>query len=187
MKRRVMPAAAVFLAATIAFAGCTPPAAERTAWQRTVETVAAQASGGDYATALATLDALETDVVSRRDAGEVSAEQTDAILGRIATVRADLIALVPSPTPTPTPTLEPEPAPTSEPTPEPQPTASDGASDDDGSDDDGSDGDDRSVAPSPADPGTPDEQAPGGDQKDKGPGKDGTGPGSGQGPGKKDG
>ncbi|KTR96336.1 hypothetical protein NS220_02625 [Microbacterium testaceum] len=160
MRRRFLPCAGLLLAAAIALTGCTPPAAEPTAWQSTVQTVANQASAGDYASALATLDALEAEVVSRRDAGTLSTGEAEAILGRIAAVRADLTSLTPTPTPTSTPTAEPA--------PDEQPTISD----DDGADDE-----------QPADPG---QQGPGGNDKGKGPGKDDKGPGSG-GPGKKDG
>ncbi len=50
---------------------------------------------------LSSLDALEAEVVARRDAGEITAEEADGILTRIATVRADLSGLVPTPTPDP--------------------------------------------------------------------------------------
>ncbi|MDF2045186.1 hypothetical protein [Microbacterium sp. Kw_RZR3] len=163
MRRRVLPVVGVLVAITVALAGCTPPATEPTAWQSTVRTVADQASAGDYASALATLDALEAEVTARRDAGELSAEEAAAILDRIATVRADLTSLAPTPTPEPTP------EPTTEPTPEEQPSISD-----DGSSDD----------QAPANPG---DQGPGDNGKGKGPGKDDQGPGNGRGPGKKDG
>lgn len=161
MRRRILLPAGLLLAATLALTGCTPPAAQPTAWQSTVQTVANQASAGDYASALSTLDALEAEVVSRRDAGTLSAGDADGILSRIAAVRADLSSLTPTPTPTPTPTAEP--------TPDEQPTISeDGGADDE----------------EPANPG---DQGPGGNGKGKGPGKDDQGPGSGGGPGKKDG
>lgn len=110
-----LPAAALALAGVLLLGGCAPPAVQPTAWQGSVETVADQAAGGDYAGALASLDALEAEVVARRDAGEVPVNEADRILAAIATVRADLAALVPAPEPTP----EPEPAQTTqEPTPE---------------------------------------------------------------------
>lgn len=162
MRRRTLPVVGVLVAMTVALAGCTPPATEPTAWQSTVRTVADQASAGDYASALATLDALEAEVTARRDAGELSAEEAAAILDRIATVRADLTSLAPTPTPTP------------EATPDDQPTISDDGSSDDGSPDD----------EAPANPG---ERGPGDNGKGKGPGKDDQGPGAGGGAGKKDG
>ncbi|WJS91890.1 hypothetical protein [Microbacterium testaceum] len=157
MIRRAAPAAGLLLAAAIVLTACTPPAATPTAWQQNVQTVADLASGGDYASALASLDALEADVVARRDAGEISADEADGILSRIATVRADLTSLVPTPTPTPTT--------------EPAPTQSSDTVVDDGGDE-------------PAQP-APDDQSPGG-KDDKGPGN-GNGNGNGKGPGKKDG
>ncbi|MFF7681436.1 hypothetical protein ACFZA2_01655 [Microbacterium sp. NPDC007973] len=109
MIRRASLAGVVAVAVALALAGCTPPAAP-TAWQQNVQTIAEQASAGDYASALASLDALEAEVTARRDAGEITAEEADAILTRIATVRADLTGLVPTPTPTPTPVRTTEPA-----------------------------------------------------------------------------
>lgn len=120
MNRRAAPAAALILAAGFALAACAPPAATPTAWQSTVQTVAQQASTGDYASALATLDALEAEVTARRDAGEISGEEADGILSRIATVRADLTSLVPAPATTPTPALTEVPVESSEPAPEEQ-------------------------------------------------------------------
>lgn len=181
MRRRIAPAAGLVLAAVLTLSACTPPAAEPTAWQSTVETVAAQASGGDYAAALATLDALEAEVTARRDAGELAPDEAEAILSRIATVRADLTSLTPTPTPTPTP----EPVQTSEPVQQ-QPTVPD----EDGSSDDGTDDE---VDPGDQGPGNgPSDQAPGGNgngnngNNGNGNGKDG-GPGQGGGSGKKDG
>jgi hypothetical protein len=129
--RRAAPAAALLLAAGIALAACTPPDAAPSAWQQSVQTVAELASAGDYASALASLGALEAEVVARRDAGEITAAEADGILARIATVRADLTSLTPvpsSPAPAPAPdqTSEPEPSETTAPEPtesaEPEPT-----------------------------------------------------------------
>ncbi|MBD8218992.1 hypothetical protein IFU40_10150 [Microbacterium sp. CFBP 13617] len=177
MRRRIAPAAGLVLAAVLTLSACTPPAAEPTAWQSTVETVAAQASGGDYAAALATLDALEAEVIARRDAGELPADEAEAILSRIATVRADLTSLIPTPTP------EPEPAQTSEPVQQ-QPSVPE----EDESSDDGTE-----VDPGEQDPGNaPSDQAPGGNGNgsgngNNGNGNNGNGKDSGGGPGKKDG
>ncbi|MDF2991054.1 MAG: hypothetical protein K0S37_1568 [Microbacterium sp.] len=164
MSRPITLFSGVLLVAVLALAGCAAPTTAPTAWQSTVETVADQASTGDYASALATLDALDADVVARRDSGELSAAEADAILGRIATVRADLSVLVPTPTPTsePVTTTEPEPAPT---TP----------------DDSTDEGDDESVDPGDDAPNGPDDKGPGGSGKDKG----GQGPSDDKGPGKK--
>lgn len=164
MRRRAL--AGVLLAAAVILAGCTPPATTPTAWQQTVQSVASQASTGDYASALATLDALEAEVVARRDAGEITAQEADGILSRIATVRADLSSLVPAPTPTPTPTVES--------TPE-QPAVTDDDTTDDGG----------TVDPGDTGPGGQDPDKDRG--KEKGPGKENGGPGGGGGPGKKDG
>lgn len=161
MRRRILLPAGLLLAAAIGLTGCTTPAAEPTAWQSTVQAVANQASAGDYTSALATLDALEAEVVARRDAGTLSADEADGILSRIAVVRADLTSLTPAPAPTPSSTVEP--------TPDEQSTITD----DGGADDEG--------------PENPGDQGPGGNDKGKGPGKDDQGPGSGGGPGKKDG
>lgn len=146
------------LAGALALAGCTPPAAEPTAWQGVVQTLASQASGGDYASALTTLDQLEAEVTAQRDAGTLATDAAEAILSRIATVRADLTSLAPSPEPT---------APVSESTPEPsQSTVTD----------DEQDAEESEPEPAPADPG------------DTGPGNSGPdAPGSGNpGPGKDD-
>lgn len=157
MIRRIAPTAGLLLAAALALAACTPPAATPTAWQQSVQTVADQASGGDYTSALASLATLEADVTARRDAGEITADEAAGILSRIATVRADLTSLVPAPTPTPT----------TEPTPEQsQETVTD-------------DGGDEPAQPAPEDKDS-------GGKDDKGPGN-GNGNGNGKGPGKKDG
>ena len=89
------------LTAGLALAGCTPQAAAPTAWQGVVQTLASQASDGDYASATATLDQLEADVTAQRDAGAITSAEAEAILSRIATVRADLASLAPSPEPVP--------------------------------------------------------------------------------------
>lgn len=168
--RRLLPALAVPLALAAALAGCTPPAAEPTAWQQSVRTVADQASTGDYSAALASLDALEADVVARRDAGKITAEEADGILSRIATVRADLSSLAPTPGPEETsePVQTSEPVETTAPVETVQPTQ--GGSDDTGTDD----------GKGPADKGS-ENKGPGG-KDDKAPAPKDTG-----GPGKKDG
>lgn len=177
MSLRRTATTALALAAVLALTGCTPPAAEPTAWQGVVQTLASQASGGDYASASATLDQLDADVTAQRDAGSLSAAEAEAILARIAVVRADLSSLLPAPEPTaestPEPTTE-STTPVVEDTPDPTQST---VGDDDASDDE--------PTP-PGDSATPDE--PGG----KGPGN--TGPGRGGpgqdrpgGPGKKDG
>lgn len=107
MRRRLLAPPALALATAIALAGCTPPPAEPTAWQGVVQTLASQASGGDYASASATLDRLEADVIAQRDAGAIPATEAEAILSRIAAVRADLASLAPAAEPTPAPTPEP--------------------------------------------------------------------------------
>lgn len=117
MRRRWIGVPVVALAVVVALAGCTLPAPETTAWQGTVQTLASQASGGDYASASATLDQLEADVVAQRDAGTISADEATAILSRIETVRADLASL--NPAPSPEPTTEQTPEPTVADTPEP--------------------------------------------------------------------
>jgi len=121
--RPAVGSATLVAALALALTGCTPPPAAPTAWQTTVETVASQASSGDYATALSTLDALAADVTARRDAGGVSSDEAERLLASIATVRADLTALAPTPTPTPTPTVEASPTP--EPAPQQAPPADD--------------------------------------------------------------
>lgn len=115
MRRRWIGVPVVALVAVVALAGCTPPAPETTAWQGTVQTLASQASGGDYASASATLDQLEADVIAQRDAGMISPDEAAAILSRIATVRADLASLTPNPEPTTVQTPEPTVADTPEP------------------------------------------------------------------------
>ncbi len=158
--RRATSTTAALVAATLVLAGCTPPAAAPSAWQQSVQTLASQAATGDYASALANLDALEADVIARRDAGEITADEADGILSRIATVRADLASLAPTPTPTPT-EQETEPA-------------QDSVSDDGG--------DQQSDPPAEQQPTDqqPTDQGPGGkggDKGDKGPGAKDSGPG----------
>lgn len=157
MIRRAAPAAGFVLIAALSLTSCAPPAAAPTAWQQSVQTVADQASTGDYSSALSSLDALEADVIARRDAGEISSTEADGILSRIASVRADLTSLVP--TPSPTPSTQASPGPSQE------------AVTDDGG-----------TAPSPQ---APDDKGPGG-KDDKAPGN-GNGNENGKGPGKKDG
>ena len=171
MIRRATLGGSLAVAAALVLSACAPPAAEPTAWQQNVQTVAEQASAGDYASALSTLDALEAEVVARRDAGEISAEEADGILTRIATVRADLAGLVPTPTPTPEPAQSTEPAQT-EPA-QTEPTQTEPAPDDQQNVvDDGEDDTSGGGA--------------GGGPSDKKP-DDEKGPGNGKGPGKKDG
>lgn len=159
MRLRRSLSLSIALAGALALAGCTSPAAEPTAWQGVVQTLASQASGGDYASALATLDQLEAEVAAQRDDGTLPAAEAEAILARIATVRADLTSLAPSPEPT---------APVTESTPEPtQSTVTDDEQDAE---------EPEPEQPAPADPG------------DTGPGKSGSDtPGSGNsGPDKDD-
>ncbi|MCM3500609.1 hypothetical protein M3667_01790 [Microbacterium sp. P26] len=177
MRRRALPAVVATVAAALVLAGCTPPAATPTAWQQSVQTVAEQASTGDYATALTSLDALEAEVTARRDAGEITADEADAILTRIVTVRADLTSLVPAPSSTPTAT--PEPSQTTGPSQSPEPSQTTESGTDDQQDTVTDDGGDDSSNDGPADK-APD---PGNNGNGKGPGKDGGGPGGG--PGKK--
>lgn len=157
MIRRAAPAAGFVLIAALSLTSCAPPAAAPTAWQQSVQTVADQASTGDYSSALSSLDALEADVIARRDAGEISSTEADGILSRIASVRADLTSLVPTPSPTPSTQASPEPS-------------QEAVTDDGG------------TAPSPQ---APDDKGPGG-KDDKAPGN-GNGNENGKGPGKKDG
>lgn len=170
MIRRPAFGAALALAAALALTACVPPAAP-TAWQQNVQTIAEQASAGDYASALAGLDALEAEVASRRDAGEITTEEADGILTRIATVRADLTGLVPTPTPAPEPARTTEPAPDDQ-----QDVVDDGADDTDGNENVGN-GNGGNGNGGNGDGGGPSDEKPG-DEK---------GPGNGKGPGKKGG
>lgn len=173
------------LAGAFALAGCTPPAAEPTAWQSVVQTLASQASGGDYASALATLDQLEAEVTAQRDTGTLATDAAEAILSRIATVRADLTSLAPSPEPT---------APVSESTPEPsQSTVTDDEQDAEESEPEPAPADPGDTGPGNSGPDAPGSGNPGPEKDDKG--KDDKGKsegapgrsGSAGGPGKKDG
>ncbi|MDQ1122846.1 hypothetical protein [Microbacterium trichothecenolyticum] len=137
MIRRTAPLAGLLVAGALMLASCATPSP--TVWQSTVEAVASQAAAGDYASALASLDGLEAQVVTARDAGETPADEAEAVLSRIATVRADLTALVPSPTPSPQPVQNAEPTQTSAPVqsadPVPQQPAAPDENADDGTDD----------------------------------------------------
>lgn len=116
MSRRWITATSFAFAAALALTGCASTAAEPTPWQGAVQTLASQASGGDYASASTTLDQLEADVLAQRDAGTVSAAEAEAILARIAVVRADLSGLVLDPEPTAEQSSEPVTQDTAEPT-----------------------------------------------------------------------
>ena len=168
MTRRRLLSPVLPRAVGLMLAGCTPPAAEPNAWQGVVQTLASQASAGDYSSASATLDQLEADVIAQRDAGTIASAEAEAILSRIATVRADLASLAPSPEPTPEQTTEPVTEDTSEPTP--STVSDDGATDDEQKE--------------PAGPGEKDSEKSG--KGDSGKGKSDA-PAAPGGPGKKDG
>lgn len=180
MRRRLLAPPALALATAIALAGCTPPPAEPTAWQGVVQTLASQASGGDYASASATLDQLEADVIAQRDAGAIPATEAEAILSRIAAVRADLASLAPAPEPTPEPA--PEPSQESAVDVGSEPTESTVSDDDADEDESPATPDDQPEEQSR--PGNEDQGKPG--KGDEGRGKSDESPGRG-GPGKKDG
>jgi len=72
--------------------------------QQGVVMVADAAAAGDTVGAIAALDALEARLAEAEAAGSVSASRLTDIRAAIATVRADLSAVVETPAPTPTPT-----------------------------------------------------------------------------------
>lgn len=173
MSRHRITATSLAFAAALALTGCAPTAAEPTPWQGVVQTLASQASGGDYASASTTLDQLEADVLAQRDAGTVSPAEAEAILARIAVVRADLSGLVPDPEPT----AEQSPEPVTPDTPEPTPSAVD---------------DQPETVEDPPTQTEPADEGPGNSDKgEDGKGNSGKGKGDGSqppgGPGKKDG
>jgi len=75
--------------------------------QQGVVLVADAAAAGDTVGAIAALDALEARLAEAEAAGSVSASRLTDIRAAIATVRADLSAVVETPAPTPTPTPTP--------------------------------------------------------------------------------
>lgn len=114
-------AAPLALAAIIGLSGCTPTAqpdvesalsAELTS---AVSSVADTASGGDYSGALGRLDQLSASVEAAGTDGRISAERLAALTSALATVRADLEALLAAATQAQQEQSTPEPAPTSEP------------------------------------------------------------------------
>lgn len=72
-----------------------------------VEHVARQASSGDLAGAMITLDALAADVSAASAAGELPGSEADRLAAAIAAVRADLVALTPPPATAPAQPSEP--------------------------------------------------------------------------------
>jgi hypothetical protein len=69
--------------------------------QAVVEQIAGSASGGDYPTAVTKLDSLQVRLDQASAAGQVGSRRGAQIQAAIDQVRADLSALVQTPTPTP--------------------------------------------------------------------------------------
>jgi hypothetical protein len=139
--------AAASVGVVVGLAGCTAApepqltTAQAQAFRTQVVAIADTSSRGEYANALAALDALQAEVDRAVADGELAADREQRIRDAMALVRTDLetaIAAVPAET-------EPEPAPQPEPAPAPSPDddGGDDDGDDDGGDDDG-DGDDDS-------------------------------------------
>jgi hypothetical protein len=89
---------------TFTMAGCSPSdlsAATADDLQVSVVSIADAAAAGDTATALAAVDGLQQQLTAALDAGTVRAERGARIQAALDQVRADLQALVPTPTPEP--------------------------------------------------------------------------------------
>lgn len=111
MSRMRRVAVAAVIACTVALAGCAQDPGAGDELSALVVSAADSVSTGDLATASSRLDELEARVTAERDAGTLTAEQADAALATIATIRAELAAQAsPSPAPEATPTEESTPA-----------------------------------------------------------------------------
>jgi hypothetical protein len=139
MSMRIRSALAAASVAVVAgLAGCAAEAepeltaAQAQAFRSQVVAIADTSSRGEYAEALAALDALQAEVDRAVADGELVSEREQQIREAMALVRTDLetaIAAVAEPEPAPEP--EPEPAP--EPAPAPPPAeGGDGANDNSG-------------------------------------------------------
>ena len=117
--------AAASVAVVIGLAGCAggtepdPTAAQAEAYRAQVVAIAETSASGDYAAALAELDAFEAELDAAVADGEVDADREQRIREAIALVRSDLEAAIAE-------TAEPEPAPEVDPEPEPAPPADEG-------------------------------------------------------------
>lgn len=120
--------AAASVAVVIGLAGCAggtepdPTAAQAEAYRAQVVAIAETSASGDYAAALAELDAFEAELDAAVADGEVDADREQRIREAIALVRADLEAAIVE-------TAEPEPEPEREPEPEPAAPPADEGSD----------------------------------------------------------
>ncbi|RXZ43238.1 hypothetical protein [Agromyces binzhouensis] len=110
--RRALTTASVTVALAVGLAGCAAGPAisegDATAFRAQVVSIAESSSTGDFADALARLDALQAEVDAAAADGSLDADRAASITEAIALVRADLEAAIaaatPSPEPTPTPT-----------------------------------------------------------------------------------
>ncbi len=86
----------------LALAGCAGvasdyPATTASAFQQQVLATTSAAADGDYEAAITRLDELEVAVADALADGTISQARGDSILGAIALVRADLVALLDGP------------------------------------------------------------------------------------------
>jgi hypothetical protein len=141
MSMRIRAAlAAASVAVAVGLAGCTAEqgadltAGQAQAFRSQVVAIADTSARGEYANALAALDALEAELDQAVADGELDGEREQRIRDAIALVRADLEAAVAA--------VPPEPEPTPDPAPAPAPDDGDGDDDDDsgpGNSDEGKD------------------------------------------------
>ncbi|GAA1058200.1 hypothetical protein GCM10017608_06030 [Agromyces luteolus] len=106
-----MAAASATIALVVGLAGCAPGqdgSSDMTGLRAQVVSIAESSSNGDFADALARLDALQAEVDAAEADGSLDGDRAASITEAIALVRTDLEAAIaaatPSPTPTPTPT-----------------------------------------------------------------------------------
>ncbi|GAA1060468.1 hypothetical protein [Agromyces bracchium] len=105
--RRAVAAASVTIALAAGLAGCATAqddAGQATGFRTQVVSIAESSAAGDFADALARLDALQAEVDAALADGTLDADRAASITEAIALVRADLDAAIAAATPTPSPT-----------------------------------------------------------------------------------
>ncbi|WP_353814540.1 hypothetical protein [Agromyces sp. SYSU T00266] len=112
---RAVAATSAAIALTLGIAGCASgqdPSNDVTGLRAQVVSIAESSSAGDFADALARLDALQAEVDAAEADGDLDADRAAGITEAISLVRADLEAAIaaasPSPSPTPTETADEE-------------------------------------------------------------------------------
>ncbi len=94
-RRMPLAAAAVAVGMVLLVVGCAP--VHESGFRDRVERAAQQVAAGDVAGALATIDALDSDVAASATGGNLPPAEADRIAAAIAAVRTDLLALAAPP------------------------------------------------------------------------------------------